>query len=419
MKNETQEVEIKTEAQTTVTTKRKAIFNLLKILFIIVLVIIFVKIIGNFNSIATDKQTISYVEFSKEPETISINEVLTKNTQNILKEELIVEEKDIEYTTTYKNNNTLPKGVIQVLQEGRDGKEQIVIKKVYENDNLISEEEISKKIVKSSINKIVQVGTSNTSSNYKIKVGDTLYITPYNLIVRANPDIQEEKKYTISQNTQVKLKQIQDTWYYISWENKEGWVPSNCLTYINPNENVEKYNSTQTAVAKSKLLSNLSIDMQLNKPSGLTQEQFKKIFEGEEKDSNKIFYNNAEYFYYIEQQYNVNGVFVAAVGVHESNWGKSSISKDKRNLFGYGAADSDPYNKAYNFSSYSEGIDLIARVFAKYYLNPKGTLIYDGQTATGVFYNGPTLAGVNIRYASDKNWHQKVYSWMQYLYNRL
>ena len=63
--------------------------------------------------------------------------------------------------------------------------------------------------------------------------------------------------------------------------------------------------------------------------------------------------------------------------------------------------------------------DLVARVLVKNYLNPKGTEIYDGQIATGMYYNGPTLTGVNTRYASDKNWANAVYKWMTYLYDRL
>ena len=41
------------------------------------------------------------------------------------------------------------------------------------------------------------------------------------------------------------------------------------------------------------------------------------------------------------------------------------------------------------------------------------------QTATAWYYNGPTLEGVNQRYASDPDWHTKVYSYMEMLYNRL
>ena len=76
---------------------------------------------------------------------------------------------------------------------------------------------------------------------------------------------------------------------------------------------------------KEQLLATLSENMKLNKPSGLTLEQFKKVLANNENDKNKIFEENAEYFYYIEKQYNVNGIFVAAVGIHESGWGTSKI----------------------------------------------------------------------------------------------
>ena len=88
-------------------------------------------------------------------------------------------------------------------------------------------------------------------------------------------------------------------------------------------------------------------------------------------------------------------------------------------MFGYGAYDSNPYNGAYQFSNYSESIDLISRVFVKYYINPKGTSIYGGETASGKYYNGATLSGINQRYATDKNWANGVYKNMQYLYNKL
>ena len=158
--------------------------------------------------------------------------------------------------------------------------------------------------------------------------------------------------------------------------------------------------------------------MNLNKPSGLTLDQFKKVLK-DSKDKNKIFEQNAEYFYYIEKQYNINGIFVASIGIHESAWGTSKIAKDKNNLFGYGAYDSNPYNGAYTFNNYSESIDLLARVLTKYYLNPAGTKIYNSEKAVGSYYNGSTISGVNRRYASDKNWANGVYTYMKYLYGKL
>ena len=108
-----------------------------------------------------------------------------------------------------------------------------------------------------------------------------------------------------------------------------------------------------------------------------------------------------------------------SVGIHESGFGTSAISLNKKNLFGYGAVDSNPSGGAYSFNTYAEGIDLLARVFKKYYLNPNGTAIYSGNVANGKFYNGNTLSSINIKYASDKNWASSVYKWMQHLYNSL
>ena len=62
---------------------------------------------------------------------------------------------------------------------------------------------------------------------------------------------------------------------------------------------------------------------------------------------------------------------------------------------------------------------MLARVFTKYYINPEGTKIYDGETAVGNKYYGSTIKGVNTKYATDKNWSNSVYKWMSYLYNKL
>jgi len=168
-----------------------------------------------------------------------------------------------------------------------------------------------------------------------------------------------------------------------------------------------------------KVNKDIKLDMNLNIRSGLSLEQFKKVLSGNASDKNHVFENNAEYFYYAERQYKINGVFLAAVAIHESAWGTSNISLAKNNLFGYGAYDSNPMGGAYTYSSYSESIDMVARVFVKYYLNPPNTSIYDGNTAIGTHYNGTTLSGVNVKYASDKNWASSVFKWMQNLYSKI
>jgi len=97
----------------------------------------------------------------------------------------------------------------------------------------------------------------------------------------------------------------------------------------------------------------------------------------------------------------------------------SNIAKQKKNLFGYGSYDSSAFTSSYTFESYQYGIDMVGKVLAKYYINEPGTGIYDGETAVGSYYNGATIAGVNVRYASDSNWSNRVYSIMESLYKDL
>ncbi len=366
----------------------------------------------------SSKETTEMIKFSN-AELVDIDKIIEKNTKNIgTREEITTQKEELEYITTYKNNEELPKGMIQVVQEGRNGVQEISIQKVYDNDEVISENQIGAKVVKASVNKVVEIGSANYASNYKVKVGDILYVTSDRLSVMLENNLESQKISTILKNTEAKLLEVQGEWYRISADGITGWVKSECMTYINPNATAQENEQSYGGLNKAQLISKLSFNMPLNKPSGLSLEQFKKVLT-DDKDKNKIFINNAEYFYYAEKQYNINGIFVAAVGIHESAWGTSRISQNKCNLFGYGAYDSNPYNGAYNFSNYSESIDLVSRVFVKYYINPAGTKIFDGQTASGKYYSGSSVSAINKRYASDKNWANAVYKYMQYLYNKL
>lgn len=191
------------------------------------------------------------------------------------------------------------------------------------------------------------------------------------------------------------------------------------LSNINPSRLNEDININETELSKSELLGRLDINMDVSIPSGLSLEQFRKILKYNKKDVNNIFTENADYFYYAEQEYGINGVFLAAIAIHESGYGSSKIAVDKNNLFGYMAYDGNAYASAKTFDTYSEGIDLVARVLVKYYLNPKGTSIYGGEVAVGSYYEGTTIKSVNEHYASDSNWSNGIYAHMKNLYESL
>lgn len=324
----------------------------LGIVVILIVILIMKNIIDTRISkeIATTENIVSQeIEWMKEEYEgiVDIQDIIKENINEEIKIVIETQSVELEYETEYINNTKLPIGTVKVAHEGKDGKQELIIKKEYKGETLISDEQIGRKIVTPALNKTIEIG-----------VGD--------------------------------------------YEN-----------IINDN------NLNDIEYSNEVLINNLNKNMRLDKPSGLTLQQFKKIFKNEKKDKNNVFKENAEYFYYVEKEYGINGVFVAAIGVHESAWGTSKIAKDKQNLFGYGAYDMNAYASAYSYNGYAAGIDMIARVLMKNYLNPKGTIIYNGEIASGKYYNGKTLEAVNKRYATDKKWANSVYYWMQYLYNRL
>ena len=71
------------------------------------------------------------------------------------------------------------------------------------------------------------------------------------------------------------------------------------------------------------------------------------------------------------------------------------------------------------FDTYAEGIEFVAKILAKAYLNPAGMTLSDGDTTTGRYYSSPTLTGINTRYSTDPNWCTKVFSYMTYFYDKL
>ena len=221
---------------------------------------------------------------------IDINKIIEKNTQNTKKEEIIKKEIDLEYTTKYTNNPNLPTGIIQVVQEGMNGKQEIITKKTYEGDKLITEEQVGSTITKASSNKIVEVGTGPYKSNYKVKIGDELYITTSFLAIRIEPKDDSEKLITLYKNTKVELMAKQGDWYNIKYQTYIGWAKAECFTYLNPNESKQEQTTTPNSkYTKQQLLNTLSFNMKLNKTSGLSLEQFKKVFADEKKDKSNIF----------------------------------------------------------------------------------------------------------------------------------
>jgi len=135
----------------------------------------------------------------------------------------------------------------------------------------------------------------------------------------------------------------------------------------------------------------------LSSRSGFTPEMYEAVWRELEVSD---LMGTGEAFARAEENYRVNGVFLAAVALHESNGGKSKIAQEKRNLFGLNAVDDNPH-KAMSFTTKNESIDFAASLISNHYLDRSGR-----------FYQGENIEAIGVHYASDPAWCQKVMAHM-------
>ena len=103
-----------------------------------------------------------------------------------------------------------------------------------------------------------------------------------------------------------------------------------------------------------------------------------------------------------EEKYGVNSLFILSLAAHESGWGTSSLARNRNNLFGICAFDSNTDAASY-FSTRSECVDYFGRLISKEY-----------------FAHGRTnLWSINEIYASDGSWATKVNDTMLSMLNTI
>ena len=359
------------------------------------------------NTYEKDEQIVA---FEKNQNAVDIVQVMLENTNSNKK--MVNEKRDVIFTTEYEQNPNLPKDEEQIKQEGKNGKIQVTALQEYQNEEMTGEEIIESTTLEEVITQIIYVGTSEFMKKYNVHIDDNMYLLEAE-------DLKEEAKddsntiVNIPRYLNVTLKEAGEEWIKVSYKGQEGYLKTTNIT----SETVTPLITEKNRVAELK--NNLNIEMDLTNKSGLTLSDYKTMLSHISLDKNGIFEQNAEVFYNAEQKYKINGIFLAAIGIHESGWGTSKLASEKYNLFGYMAYDRDPYNSATTFENYENSINTVAEALAKNYLYVNGTKINDDITARGTYFNGTTIQSVNTRYASDQGWYEKVYGYMQYLYNRL
>ena len=365
------------------------------------------------SSYALEETSSTSMKYELNRHSINIQDIVNSNSGITIIKEQLIEERDVDFPVTYNNISSLPKGEEIVTQEGVLGKDIFGVVQTFEDGNFIEEVVFNRETLIEPIPKIIDIGTSEFLAKHSIHLNDTIYLTS-NCTLKNEPNSTSSDVAEIKEFLDVKLLELpNEDWCKISFDNIEGYLNTSNITSANSDPSIVEKNRVQ------KLLTKVNPDIALNKPSGLTLNDYEKIFSNLPKDENNIFKNNYQAFYNAEKKYNINGLALASIAIHESSWGTSQIALDKNNLFGYGSYDTTPYESSFDFDTYEAGIETVAKSLVKYYINPQGIIIYDGEVAEATYYNGPTLSAVNERYASDKDWHTKIFDHIKSLYDLL
>lgn len=100
----------------------------------------------------------------------------------------------------------------------------------------------------------------------------------------------------------------------------------------------------------------------------------------------------------VAEEQGINELYMAAHAALETGWAElSDIVREKNNLYGFGAFDTAPGEMAKEFDSFEDCIRTVMEYVREEYL-----------TESGDYYNGATLEGMNVKYATAEDWAEGI-----------
>ena len=168
----------------------------------------------------------------------------------------------------------------------------------------------------------------------------------------------------------------------------------------------KKYYSTDGINFENFTVENPFLFRDLRKPSNYTAEELDKVYSLMNIKGSRLAGKGA-IFKEAEERYQINALYLIAHSALESSWGRSQIAKDKNNFFGIAAYDTTPYDSAKSFDDVDKGILGAAKWIRENYID-------NGRT-----YLGNKSSGMNVLYASDPYWGEKIASIMMSINSKL
>ena len=168
----------------------------------------------------------------------------------------------------------------------------------------------------------------------------------------------------------------------------------------------KKYYSTDGIHFDGFTIENPFLFRNLTKPSNYSAAELDKVYSLMNIRDSRLAGKGA-IFKEAEERYGVNALYLMAHSALESAWGRSQIAKDKNNFFGIAAYDSSPYTSAKKFDDVDKGILGAAKWIRENYID------------RGRDHLGNKATGMNVLYASDPYWGEKIASIMMTINSRL
>ena len=144
--------------------------------------------------------------------------------------------------------------------------------------------------------------------------------------------------------------------------------------------------------------SSINIDEYIRNNMGITQDAYGNDTNG----SSSRLYGKGTFFYYAQEKYGVNAILSLSLSRNETAHGRSNLAINKNNGFGLNAVDSSPTESAYWYASFASSILGYASKYVTYgYNHPRDWRYFGPQF-------GDKMNGMNVNYASDTYWSEKM-----------
>lgn len=161
--------------------------------------------------------------------------------------------------------------------------------------------------------------------------------------------------------------------------------------------------TNRSEVDRQKIIKNYIVNNEtdLRTKSNISIEEYQKMLE------NTALYEIAESLYNAEQKFGVNGLYLMGLACLESSYGNSNFAKNRNNIFGWNAVDSNP-GKASYFTSKSECVMFVAEKLSYNYLSEDGC-----------YFEGYTAKDIDKHYCTDKQHANKIIKIIEKLEKKL